>query len=144
MSLVIKDSNIVTVHKLSNEIPEFDTPYDINEYYKRLEHVNHKILIAEENDRIVGFKVGYQIADNTFYSWMGGVIPEYRRKGIAKKLAVYQEEWAKNQGYDFIEMKTRNIHKRMLIFALSNDFVISGVEPKTDPRQHRIYLKKKL
>lgn len=92
----------------------------------------------------VGFKVGYAKSNKVFYSWMGGVLKTLRAKGIAKSLANVQEAWVRSEGFDLIKLKTRNIHKRMLIFALSNEFYITDLETRLDPIQNRIYLEKRL
>ena len=144
MKIDIKNSNIMTVWKLSNQIEEFDNPYGIEEYKSRLTNVRHKILVAYFGDIPVGFKVGYAKSNKVFYTWLGGVLKTYRTKGIAKSLANVQEAWVRSEGFNLIELKTRNIHKRMLIFALSNGFYITNVEPQLDPKQNRIYLEKRL
>jgi len=92
---------------------------------------------------LAGFKVGYE-RDGYFYSWMGGVIPGFRRNGIALALAIEQENWARAQGYTSVTFKTRNIHKAMLSFSLNNGFNIIKVDPHEDVAQHRIWLKKML
>ena len=138
--IFIKNSNIDTAWKLSNQIPEFEHPYPLKEYNRRLANVHHKILVAFVEDRPVGFKMGYALDQLTFYSWMGGVLPEFRRLGIAARLAANQEQWAGQNGYRIIKLKTRNIHKRMLIFALKSGFLIEDVELKEDPDQHRIHM----
>ena len=45
--------------KLSQITPEFDSPYEINEYEKRCDGINHLSLIANIGDIPVGFKIGY-------------------------------------------------------------------------------------
>ena len=144
IDFTIKDSNIQTAWELSNEIEEFENPYPIQEYNTRLSDVKHKILMAFVDKKPVGFKIGYHKSEKVFYSWMGGVLSKYRRNGIARALADIQESWARDQGYEIIEMKTRNIHKRMLIFALSNGFQITKLDSRLDPSKHRIYLEKRL
>ncbi len=144
MSIIIKDSNIETAWAISNQIPEFDNPYPLIEYKKRLTNVCHNILVAYVNDEVVGFKIGFARDGLSFYSWLGGVVPKHRRKGIATLLAAHQEQWAKGQGFSFIRLKTRNIHKRMLIFALKSGFLIDKIEIKSNPEEHRILLTKKL
>ena len=86
-------SDIDTVVRFSQTIPEFDNPPDHSEYHRRLDHVPHLILIAKLEGKLSGFKVGYE-RDGNFYSWMGGVLPAYRKRGVAKALAKYQEDWA--------------------------------------------------
>ena len=79
-----------------------------------------------------------------FYSWLGGVLLQYRRNGIAKALAEAQEVWAREQGYSCINFKTRNRHKDMLVFALKNSFQITGYEAREPLEESRIWLRKGL
>lgn len=129
-----------------SQIPEFgDNLYDENVFIERLSVANNLILVAKTTSQTVGFKVGYQrFNDGSFYSWMGGVIPEFRELRIAKKLADAQEKWAKEHGYNAITFKTRNRLKPMLIFALKNGFDIIDVIPQDKICNHRIILKKLL
>jgi predicted GNAT superfamily acetyltransferase len=105
--------------------------------------VTHLILVAYAGDLPVAFKVGYQQEDY-FYSWLGGVLPDYRRRGLAKRLAVRQESWARAHAYTSITFKTRNQHKNMLIFALRNGFDIIGFREKETIAANRILLRKAL
>lgn len=143
MSLQIRHCTIAEAVACSRRIPELVNPYDTIEYERRLPGVPHLLLLAESGGEMAGFKVGYE-REGTFYSWMGGVHPAYRREGVAKLLAREQEDWAKQQGYRHIRFKTRNYLKPMLIFALTNGFYISAVEKRADPLSNRIWLEKVL
>ncbi len=139
----IRTSNISTVVQLSREIPELEKPYLASEYKKRLTEVPHVILAAFVETQVVGFKVGYE-REGYFYSWMGGVHPDFRRKGIALALAEAQEEWARKHHYSSVTFKTRNRLKAMLCFALQRGFHIFQVDPYPDVGESRIWLKKEL
>lgn len=141
--IAIVEGTPETVVALSKKIPELQNPYPIEEYQKRLNQTAHLILVALMDGQAVGFKVGYAREDY-FYSWMGGVLPAFRRRGIARFLADYQENWAKSKGYTTILFKTRNYLKGMLIFAVQNGFDIIGVEHQPDPGNNRILLRKQL
>lgn len=141
--ITAQTGTIKEVVQLSQQIPEFHQPYGIEEYETRLKDLVHLILIGYYQNKPVGFKVGYE-QDGSFYSWMGGVLPAYRRKGIARYLAETQEKWAKSRGYTTITLKTRNHHKGMLIFALNSGFNIVGFESKATISDHRILLRKEL
>lgn len=143
MTIKIKPSNISTIVTLSKKIPELVNPHPASEYEKRLNHVPHLILVAYQNNQAIGFKVGYDSA-NSFYSWMGGVLPAFRRQGVAKKLADAQEAWAKQQNYSSITFKTRNEHKAMLMFALQNGFDIVDCYIKSSVQEYRIVLRKEI
>lgn len=139
----IREGNIIQVVKISNQIPEFNQPHQTKEYEKRLGSTKHLILVAFDGEKPVGFKVGYQKEnDGSFYSWMGGILPNYRKQGLARLLADHQEVWAKDQGYVKIKMKTRNRLKPMLFFALNNGFKITAVKPGPDIEENRILLEK--
>ena len=145
MNIEIKETSIAQVVELSKNIPEFADGYSKEEYHKRMAGKDHLILMAFTEGVAAGFKVGYdKFGDGSFYSWMGGVIPEFRQMGIALKLAQHQEKMAKEKGYRSIKMKTRNYLKAMLLFALSNGFLITGVEPREELKDSRILLEKKL
>ncbi len=137
----IKKGTIEDAVELSRQIPEFVSPHGSSEYERRFKNKPHLILIAYDGAKLVGFKAGYE-RDGYFYSWMGGVLPEHRNKGIAQKLADEQESWAKQHNYPHVTFKTRNRHKAMLLFAIKNGFRIIGFEKHGDIEENRILLRK--
>ncbi|MCR9287902.1 MAG: GNAT family N-acetyltransferase [Bacteroidetes bacterium] len=143
MHIIIKEDHIELVVALSNQIPEFKNPHGITEYQRRLNNIPHLILVAYCENKPIGFKVGYE-RDGKFYSWMGGILPAFRKLGVAKKLAHHQEAWATKRGYQSVTFKTRNSHKGMLIFALKNGFDIVGFKERETIKTNRILLRKKL
>lgn len=145
MELEIKERRLKDAFPLSLRIPEFERPYPEKEYHRRLTGVNHLILVAYLDGKPAGFKIGYERdADGSFYSWMGGVPPVFRGRDIARRLARYQETWARERGYRSIRLKTRNKHKAMLCFALGDGFRITGFIPKNPPEESRIIMEKTL
>lgn len=101
------------------------------------------ILMAYDDDQPVAFKVGYRQDPDTFYSWIGGVAAHYRRQGIALELMRHQHEWAKTKGYRFLQTKTLNRWREMLVLNLRNGFAIIGTYVGKDGRL-RIILEKEL
>ena len=82
--MIIRKGTYEECFNLSKIIPEFDSPYEINEYKNRCRTVNHLILIADIDNNPIGFKTGYDRYNNGgFYSWMGGVLPRFRHKSVA-------------------------------------------------------------
>ncbi|MEL6718216.1 MAG: GNAT family N-acetyltransferase, partial [Bacteroidota bacterium] len=130
--------------QLSKQIPEFNDPYEAEVYESKLANVPHLILVAYDGEIPLGFKVGYEREEGSFYSWMGAVLPSHRRKGVAQKLADEQEVWAKQKGYSIITFKTRNYLKAMLTFGINNGFNIFKVEERPTIEEYRIWLQKKL
>lgn len=143
--ILIREGSIEECLEIQQQIPEFsDSRYDKTEYESRLNNTKSLILVALSENRLVGFKVGYATAETQFYSWMGGILPEFRQKQVAKQLADYQELWAKENGFKSVFFKTRNYLKPMLIFALKNGFFISEVEKREPIQESRIILEKEL
>ncbi|AFK03173.1 GCN5-related N-acetyltransferase [Emticicia oligotrophica DSM 17448] len=143
-NVVIREGTIAECIEISNKIPEFNTGnYGEETYLQRLSNTKHLILVAIKNNELAGFKVGYdRDQDGSFYTWLGGVLPKFRQDKIATILAEKQENWAKEQGFKSITLKTRNRFKAMLIFALKNNFLIENVEPKEQIDDNRILLRK--
>ena len=142
MNLRIVSGDLKKAFNLSKQIGEFENPYSIDEYEKRLKD-SSLILTGEIEEKVVGFKVGYdRYNDGSFYSWMGGVLLDYRRKDVASELAVFQEKWAIDNGYKSIKLKTRNKHESMLAFAIEAGFQILNYEPNKDIGEVRILMEK--
>ncbi|MEM1328455.1 MAG: GNAT family N-acetyltransferase [Bacteroidota bacterium] len=140
----IRTATISEILALARQIPEFQDSYPPTEYHHRLAKAKQLSLIAEVDGRAAGFKVGYEKEASVFYSWMGGVHPDFRRQGVAQALANAQEVWARKNGYHFVEFKTRNYLKPMLLFGIGNGFHIYKVEPREQLTDYRIYLRKEL
>lgn len=143
MSIVVRQGSIQEAVSVSRGLPEFINPDGAAEYECRFKNVNHLILIATIDEHPVGFKVGYE-RNGFWYSWLGGVLPAYRRRGIALALAEAQEQWARKKGYPHLSFKTLNRHKNMLLFAIGRGFHIIGLEPREDQGESRIWLRKLL
>ena len=69
---------------LSQSMPEFDNPYPLAEYQLRLSNKPILALFIKVEGEIAGFKLGYEQNDTKFYSWLGGVLPDFRGLGLAK------------------------------------------------------------
>ena len=144
-SIKIRTGSIAEVVALSALVPEFYQSFSEKTYEERLQHTEHLILVAEVDGKPAGFKVGYRRdSPDIFYSWMGGVLATYRRKGVATKLADAQEKWAKNHGYLKVYFKTRNRFAKMIHFGLNRGFMIVDLIKKGPLEEYRIVMEKKL
>lgn len=109
---------------------------------------NVLIQVATDNQlddsfKIIGFKIGYEKTNEIFYSWLGAVDPEYRNLGIGLELAKQQHSWCETMGFKYLETKTLNRWKSMLLMNLKLGFDIVGTEycPKNE---FKILLQKKI
>jgi len=98
-------------------------------FFKNRIHNKEKLVsaMAFHEGKLVGFKIGYLYNKSTFYSWVGGVLLTYRKKGIAMQLARLQEDFVKDKGYLKIRTKSMNRFKAMMIINLKNGFNIIQV-----------------
>lgn len=135
-------TELIWIHE---RIPEFPGKASLEFYVERLKDRVYLALIAEKDGDLLGFKVGYQDdSPDTFYSWMGGVRPEFRRFGIADALAEYQETWAREKGFKLIYFKTRNRFPAMISFGLKRGFKILQVIRKGGVEDYRVVMRKKM
>lgn len=115
------------------------------DFFKNRIHQKEDLLtiLCYLQNQIVGFKIGYRYNNTTFYSWVGGVLPEQRNKGIAKHLAQLQEQKVKDKGYEKIRTKSLNRFKPMMILNLKNGFDIKTMYTN-DVGQTKIVFEKSL
>jgi ribosomal protein S18 acetylase RimI-like enzyme len=71
------------------------------------------LLLAYVGNDVVGFKSGYSEKLDQFYSWTGGVHPDFRKRGIAEKLMTLQHQSLKEMGYAYVTTKSQNDFKPM-------------------------------
>ncbi|MFG0250366.1 MAG: GNAT family N-acetyltransferase [Phycisphaeraceae bacterium JB051] len=93
-------------------------------------HLNHQHNIlscfAYDGDQLVGYKIGYQIRQYYFESWIGGVIPSHRRQGIASRLIKLQHQWCFEHGFHYVSTMTEGNNQAMIITNLKAGFGIIG------------------
>lgn len=100
-------------------------------------------VFAFIDDELVGVKIGYVLSPYKFYSWMGGIDPQFRKSGIGSELMNRQHQWCRKQKFLLIETRTRNQFPEMLNLNLKFGFQIVGtkLDKKGEPK---ILLEKKL
>ncbi|SEG31183.1 GNAT family N-acetyltransferase [Algoriphagus boritolerans] len=145
MNYQIREASPDELLWLHERIPEFPGKASLEFYTERLNDRVYLALIAEKDGELLGFKVGYQDpSPDTFYSWMGGVRPEFRKVGVAAALAEYQETWAMEKGFKRIYFKTRNRFPAMISLGLKRGFKIIQVIRKGGVEDYRVVMRKEL
>ena len=144
-SFQLREASLSELLWLHERIVEFPGNASFTFYEDRLRHRVSLALVALWDGELAGFKVGYQSElPEQFYSWMGGVRPEFRRKGIATALAEEQERWAKENGFRAVFFKTRNRFPGMIQFGIKRGFKVVDLLPKGGEEDYRIVMRKKL
>lgn len=117
----------------------FDS-FDPDYLPERLSHVVDPVLhlVRGDDGEPLGFKLGYRRGPRLLYSWLGGVVPAARGRGLAAQLMQAQHGWAARQGYAHVETRTRAANNRMIIVNLKAGFRIVGME--TDESGHPVVI----
>ena len=84
-------------------------------------------FLAIAAGRIVGYKVGYAKSQRKYYSWLGGIDPAFRRRGIASELMQRQHEWVAARGYAAVETAANQDNVAMAQVNLRHGFSVCGV-----------------
>ncbi|RSK40863.1 GNAT family N-acetyltransferase [Hymenobacter perfusus] len=85
-----------------------------------------QVWLAYEGERLIGCKLGYERKPGHYYSWLGGVHPDFRNQGIAAELMRRQHAWCQAQDYRAVRTHTYNRWRAMLLLNLRHGFDIIG------------------
>ncbi|MEZ8493366.1 GNAT family N-acetyltransferase [Vibrio splendidus] len=144
MPIIVREGSLEEVVSVVEQITEFAKKESVASLSERLAGKTSLLLVAEEAGVLLGFKIGYELDENTFYSWFGGVLPIARNKGVAQAQLDIQEQWVKQQGYQQLKVKSRNLFPAMLRLLLRNGYLIEKLEEKEDINAHRIHFLKQI
>lgn len=144
-NIIIKEDSIETAVKVNTTIIEFDKPYNKAYFENKYQNSDKLILVAYVDNHPAGYMISYdKNKDGSFYCWMAGVNPLFRRFGILNKMMQYLNNWAKNHGYKKIIIKTRNNRREMLSYLVKSDFYFTEVQIYPFIEDNRILLEKNI
>lgn len=92
MLVTTRQATLEEIHHLYRCIPEFSGFHNLDDLRQRVADSTMLGLIAEIDGRPAGFKLGYQTQSGEFYSWLGIVLPAFRRQGVAQAMLTAQEQ----------------------------------------------------
>ena len=124
-------------------LPEFEDALSLDAIRER---VGEQFLaqVYQVNGEGVGFKLGYARDPGEFYSWLGGVLPGQRGRGVAQALLEAQERWVRDQGFEILRVRSRNRFPAMLRLLIRNGYLLEQVLPDQDPFWNKIQFRKDL
>lgn len=95
---------------------------------------------------LVAYKLGYRTGNRreAFYSWIGGVHPFHRRKGLYRAMTRLQHDWARRQGFKHVETHTWGDNPAMMILNLREGFIAIGAISSPDRPGTRIIMRRML
>jgi GNAT superfamily N-acetyltransferase len=84
-------------------------------------------LMAHLESNPVGFKIGCRSRPGLYHSRWGGVLPEYRRLGLGRRMQDWQHRFAEARRYERVFFNTFNHFPGMLLFGLRTGFRPVGI-----------------
>lgn len=84
-------------------------------------------LLARRENRAIGFWMGFELKPDMYYHWLGAVVAEMRRRGVARQLQEAQQAWARDHGYEFIRCECLNAQREFIHFAIDVGYDIVGI-----------------
>ncbi len=140
LRIIEADFSYIEVIRVLNEVI-FEEQRIINTF----EREDLLMLLAYLGDEPAGFKIGYKESRFVFYSAKGGVLPEYRRYGIARRLLEEMMRRAREKGYPRFAFDTfPNRHPGMAVLALTEGFRLTKADYNTLYKDYRLRFEKKL
>ena len=140
---IVGKSELALVGDLYSQV--FQPPHDAGFFQRRLlGRYNELIMIAHVDDRPVGFFIGFELKPGTFFEWLYGVLPDYRRAGIASQLMDAAHAWAREHGYHASRMECHNHHRPMLHLAIARNFDVLGIRWDPDHQENLVIFEKHL
>ncbi len=140
---LIGPEDLPVVVKLYNQI--FRPQRDVDSFMRRYRG-RHNVLqmVARVHDRPVGFSLGFELKPGVFFSWFYGVVPEYRRQGIASQLMEAVHSWARLDDYESIRFECHNQHRPMLHLGIAQEYDIVGIRWDPDRGANLLLFQKAL
>jgi GNAT superfamily N-acetyltransferase len=129
--------------QLYNEI--FRPRRDVESFRRRFRgRYNVLQLLARLQERPVGFFLGFELKPQVYFAWFYGVLPDFRRQGIASQLMEAVHSWAHQQEYEAMRMECNNQHRPMLHLAIAHEYDIVGIRWDPDRGDNLVIFEKVL
>ncbi len=128
---------------LYNQI--FRPTRDVESFHRRYRgRYNVLQLIARVDGNPVGLFLGFELKPTVYFAWFYGVVPDYRRQGIASQLMDAVHSWAKQNDYESIRMECHNQHRPVLHLAIALGYDIVGIRWDPDRGDNLVIFEKSL
>lgn len=98
------DKEYITREVLA-QLPEwFGLPDSTNEYIQNSK--NMPFWVYYDKGKVIGFIVLKETSKSTAEIYVMGVLKEYHRNGVGRRLYDVFEQYVKEHGYEFVQVKT--------------------------------------
>lgn len=140
---VVGPNEVPILVDLYNQI--FRPPRDVQSFQRRYRgRFNLLPLIARIKDQPVGFFLGFELKPTVYFAWFYGVLPDFRRQGIASQMMEAVHEWVRDKEYESIRFECHNQHRPMLHLAIAHEYDIVGMRWDPDRGDNLVIFEKAL
>ncbi len=138
---IVGPEDLPQIVQLYNKI--FRPSRDLESFRRRfLGRYNIVQMVAHIEEQPVGFFLGFELKPTVFFAWFYGVVPEFRRQGIASQLMEAAHDWARENDYTSIRLECHNQHRPMLHLAISLGYDIVGMRWDPDRGENLVLFEK--
>lgn len=124
--VAVGSDELQLITDLYNQI--FAPPQDEEFFRRRFEgRYNVSMMISELDERPVGLIIGFELMPTTYFNWICGVMPDFRRLSIATQLIQAQQAWAQDHHYHVVRFECQNQHRPMLHVAITEGYDLVGM-----------------
>lgn len=140
---ILGPQDLPVIVNLYNQI--FRPPRDLESFRRRFQgRYNILQMVARVGNQPVGFFLGFELKPSVFFTWFYGVLPDWRRQGIASQIMDASHSWARQNDYDSIRMECHNQHRPMLHLAIARGYDIVGIRWDPDRLNNLVLFEKAL
>jgi GNAT superfamily N-acetyltransferase len=140
---IVGQDDLPIIVELYNQV--YRPPRDVDSFRRRFRgRYNVLRMIARIKDRPVGFFIGFELKPDTFFAWFYGVMPEFRRQGIATQLMEAVHSWAREEEYTSVRLECHNNHRAMMHLAIELDYIVAGIRWDPDRGDNLVIFEKTL
>ena len=140
---ILGPQDLPVIVNLYNQI--FRPPRDLESFRRRFQgRYNILQMVARVENQAVGFFLGFELKPTVFFTWFYGVLPDWRRQGIASQIMDAAHGWARQNDYDSIRMECHNQHRPMLHLAIARGYDIVGIRWDPDRLNNLVIFEKAL
>ncbi len=128
--IVVGPSEVELITDLYNQVfsPGVDTEFFTRRFAGR--H-NETMMVAMIEGMHVGFIIGFELMPSTYFTWLCGVLPDFRRARVSTQLMQALFAWSRDNDYSILRFECRNQHRPMLHVAITEGFDLVGMRYDT-------------
>lgn len=139
MKIRITETNPNVISDLIKAIPEFWNKTSAEEISDRCCGKQPGFWCSWIGDTMAGFLVSYALDDLTYYNWIMGVLPDFRRQGCGTYMIDHFESCVAKYGFRKCAVKSMNRYRSMMALLIRKGYDILLVEA-----DGKIYFEKKI